>query len=66
VAIVVVKLPELDSKAIEPLRSASSGVLPPSAPPMRTWFHESATPRLLAPKMSTPFDWAIARISRAS
>ena len=52
--------------AIDPLRRASSGVLPPSAPPIRTWFHESATPRLLAPKMSIPLDWPMARISRAS
>ena len=62
----MVKLPEFDSNAIEPLRSASLGVLPPRAPPIRTWFHESATPRLLAPKMSMPLLWPIARISRAS
>ena len=63
---VVVKLPELEKIAIEPLRSVSAGLSPPSAPPMRTWFQESATPRLLPPKMSMPFCWPIARISRAS
>ncbi len=44
VAMVVVKLPELEKIAIEPLRSASPGLSPPSAPPMRTWFQASATP----------------------
>ena len=44
----------------------SSGWSPPSAPPMRTRFHESATPRQLPPMMSTPLACAIARISRAS
>ncbi len=63
---VVVKLPELEKIAIEPLRSASSGLSPPSAPPMRTWFQASATPRLLPPKMSMPFCCPIARISRES
>ncbi len=66
VAIVVVKLPELEKIAIEPFFSASPGASPPSAPPIRTLFHASATPRQLAPKMSMPFDWPIARISRAS
>ena len=42
------------------------GLSPPSAPPMRTWFQASATPRLLPPKMSMPFCWPIARISRES
>ena len=65
-AIVVEKPPELEKIAIEPGRSESPGLSPPSAPPMRTWFHESATPRPLAPKMSMPFCWPIARISRAS
>ena len=46
--------------------AASPGLSPPSAPPMRTWFQASATPRPLAPKMSMPFCWPIARISRAS
>src|SRR5471032_2344342 len=62
VAIVVVKLPELEKIAIDPLRNASSGWSPPNAPPMRTWFHASATPRLLPPKMSTPLACPIARI----
>ena len=65
-AIVVVKPPELEKIAIEPLSSTSSGLSPPSAPPIRTLFHESATPRQFAPKMSMPFAWPIARISRAS
>ena len=63
---VVVKLPELEKIAIEPRRSASSGWSPPSAPPMRTWFQVSATPRLLPPKMSMPLACPIARISRES
>ena len=62
----VVKLPEFEKIAIEPLRRASAGLSPPSAPPMRTWFQESATPRLLPPKMSMPFCWPKARISRES
>ena len=65
-AIVVVKPPEFDSTAIEPGFSVSDGLSPPSAPPIRTWFHESATPRQFAPKMSMPCCWPIARISRAS
>ena len=65
-AIVVVKSPELERMAMQPLRSESLGWSPPSAPPMRTWFQASATPRLLPPKMSMPFCCAIARISRAS
>ncbi len=65
-AMVVEKPPELEKIAIEPGRSESPGLSPPSAPPMRTWFHESATPRPLAPKMSMPFCWPMARISRAS
>jgi hypothetical protein len=48
------------------LASASSGLSPPSAPPIRTLFHASATPRLLPPKMSMPFCCPIARISRES
>ena len=56
-AMVVEKPPELEKIAIEPWRSESPGLSPPSAPPMRTWFHESATPRPLAPKMSMPFCW---------
>src|SRR5947208_1701422 len=52
--------------AIEPLRRASSGWSPPSAPPIRTWFQVSATPRLLPPKMSMPLACPIARISRES
>ena len=52
--------------AIEPRRSASLGASPPSAPPIRTSFQASATPRLLPPKMSMPFCWPMARISRAS
>ena len=63
---VVVKPPEFDRIAIEPRLSVSPGLSPPSAPPMRTWFHESATPRQLAPNTSTPACCAIARISRAS
>ena len=63
---VVVKPPELDRIAIEPFLNVSPGLSPPSAPPMRTWFHESATPRLLPPKMSMPRACAMARISRAS
>ena len=66
VAIVVVKLPELEKIAIDPFFSASAGVSPPRAPPIRTTFQASATPRQFAPKMSMPFDWPIARISRAS
>ena len=65
-AIVVVKPPELEKIATDPLSSDSSGWSPPSAPPMRTRFHESATPRQLPPMMSMPFACAIARISRAS
>ena len=65
-AIVVVKPPELEKIAIEPLISDSSGWSPPSAPPMRTRFQLSATPRQLPPMMSTPLACAIARISRAS
>ena len=65
-AMVVEKPPELEKMAMEPGRSESPGLSPPSAPPMRTWFHESATPRPLAPKMSMPFCWPMARISRAS
>ena len=66
VAIVVVKLPEFERMAIEPFFSASAGLSPPKAPPIRTSFQASATPRLLPPKMSMPFCWPIARISRAS
>src|SRR5947209_10791890 len=49
---VVVKLPEFERIAIDPFLSASSGLSPPSAPPMRTSFQASATPRLLPPKIS--------------
>ena len=63
---VVVKPPEFEKIATEPLCSDSSGWSPPSAPPMRTRFQESATPRQLPPKTSTPLAWAMARISRAS
>ena len=63
---VVVKPPELEKIATEPFRSNSSGWSPPSAPPMRTRFQESATPRQLPPMMSMPLACAIARISRAS
>ena len=63
---VVVKLPELEKMAIEPFFSASAGASPPSAPPMRTLLHASATPRLLPPNMSMPFCCPIARISRES
>ena len=35
---VVVKPPELEKIAIDPLSSTSSGLSPPSAPPMRTRF----------------------------
>ena len=63
---VVVKLPEFEKIAIEPLRRASAGLSPPRAPPIRTWFQASATPRLLPPKMSIPFCWPMARISRES
>ena len=52
--------------AIEPFLSASAGLSPPKAPPMRTSFQASATPRLLPPKMSIPFCWPIAQISRLS
>ena len=62
----VVKLPELEKIAIEPFFNASEGASPPSAPPMRTRFQASATPKLLPPKMSMPFDCPMARISRAS
>src|SRR5437016_5354591 len=65
-AMVVVKPPELERIAIDPFFSVSPGLSPPRPPPRRTWFHESATPRQFAPKMSTPFCWPIARISRAS
>ena len=40
--------------AIEPRLRVSDGLSPPSAPPMRTSFQASATPRQLAPKMSMP------------
>ena len=63
---VVVKLPELEKIATEPLSRVSPGLSPPSAPPIRTRFQASATPRPLAPKMSMPFVWPMARISRAS
>ena len=63
---VVVKLPEFERIAIDPFLSASSGLSPPSAPPMRTSFQASATPRLLPPKISMPFICPMARISRAS
>jgi len=53
-AIVVVKLPELEKIATEPLSSVSPGLSPPRAPPIRTRFQASATPSPLAPKMSTP------------
>ena len=65
-AIVVVKPPEFEKIATDPLISDSSGWSPPSAPPIRTRFQQSATPRQLPPMMSTPFACAIARISRAS
>ena len=63
---VVVKPPELEKMAIDPFLRISSGLSPPSAPPMRTRFQASATPRLLAPKMSTPLCCPKARISRES
>ena len=63
---VVVKPPELEKIATVPCSSDSSGWSPPRAPPMRARFHESATPRQLPPMMSTPWLWAMARISRAS
>ena len=63
---VVVKFPEFEKTATEPFTSDSSGLLPPRAPPILTLFHESATPRQLPPKTSTPFDWHIALIMRAS
>src|SRR6516164_6961733 len=65
-AMVVVKPPELEQIATDPLSSTSSGLSPPSAPPIRTRFQESATPRQFAPKMSMPLAWPSARISRAS
>ena len=34
----VVKLPEFEKIAIDPLRRASAGLSPPRAPPIRTWF----------------------------
>ena len=55
---VVVKLPELEKIATEPLSRVSPGLSPPSAPPIRTRFQASATPRPLAPKMSMPFGLA--------
>ena len=63
---VVVKLPELENIATEPLIRDSSGAFPPSAPPNRTWFHASANPRQLPPNKSIPFVWQIARIIRES
>ncbi len=63
---VVVKFPELEKIATEPLRKDSSGLSPPSAPPMRTWFQASATPRQFGPNISTLRCCASARISRAS
>ena len=63
---VLVNPPEFEKIATEPLISTSSGWSPPSAPPTRTRFQESATPRQLPPKMSMPFAWPRARISRAS
>jgi hypothetical protein len=63
---VVVNPPEFEKMATDPLSSTSSGSSPPSAPPIRTRFHESATPRQLAPNMSMPLAWPMARISRAS
>src|SRR5262250_492083 len=65
-AIVVVKPPEFEKIATDPFSSTSSGLSPPSAPPMRTRFQESATPRQLAPNMSMPLACPSARISRAS
>src|SRR5262249_31546304 len=65
-AMVVVKPPEFEKIATDPFSSTSSGLSPPSAPPMRTRFQESATPRQLAPNMSMPLACPSARISRAS
>ena len=47
-AIVVVKPPEFEKIATEPLSSDSSGWSPPSAPPMRTRFHEFGDPEAVA------------------
>ena len=65
-AMVVVKPPEFEKIATEPFSSDSSGWSPPSAPPIRTRFQLSATPRQLPPITSTPLACAMARISRAS
>ena len=43
-AIVVVKLPEFEKIAIEPLSRLSAGLSPPSAPPIRTRCQLSAMP----------------------
>src|SRR3989338_6047105 len=66
VAMVVVKLPEFENIAIEPFTRDSSGLLPPSAPPILILFHASATPRQLPPNTSMPFVWHIARMTLAS
>src|SRR6266508_1181518 len=53
-------------KSLTSFSARLSGLSPPSAPPIRTRFQESATPRQFAPNMSMPLAWPSARISRAS